>query len=108
MGGLRDATRRVGERVTECRGGVLAAAAVVVAVTKALEEGEDAQTHAMILAPSANGWPECEAEFMESRRQERWRLRRVALAERAGRRGRGGKATFGSSIRPRVATPRAR
>jgi hypothetical protein len=45
-------------RVTECRGGVLAAAAVVVAVTKTLEEGEDAQTHAMILAPSADGWPE--------------------------------------------------
>jgi hypothetical protein len=58
LGGLRDATRRAGERVTERRGGVLAAAAVVVAVTKALEEGEDAQTHAMILAPSADSWPE--------------------------------------------------
>lgn len=31
-------------------------AAVVVAVMKALEEGEDAQTHAMILSPSEERW----------------------------------------------------
>jgi competence protein ComEC len=35
---------------------MLGATAVVVAVTKALEEGEDAQTHAMILSPVMHGW----------------------------------------------------
>jgi hypothetical protein len=30
----------------------------MVAVAKALEEDKDAQTHAMILAPSKDGWRE--------------------------------------------------
>ena len=40
----------------QSRGWVLGATAVVVAVTKALEEGVDAQTHAMILSPVKHGW----------------------------------------------------
>jgi hypothetical protein len=47
---------------------VLGAAAIVVAVAKALEEDKDAQTHATILAPSKDGWRELEGQFRIVRR----------------------------------------
>jgi hypothetical protein len=48
-----DAADKKERQSGEC---VLGATAVVMAVTKALEEGEDAQTHAMILSPVKHGW----------------------------------------------------
>ena len=51
---MRD-TRQAG-RVTESEKGMLGTTAVVVAVVKAFEEGENAQTHAMILPPVNRDW----------------------------------------------------
>jgi hypothetical protein len=55
-------------RVAEWEEVVLGAAAIVVAVAKALEEDKDAQTHATILAPSKDGWRELEGQFRIVRR----------------------------------------